>query len=62
MRITFECHTAETLEYLRIVNTILRSNQSVEENVKAYAALKAAVESIDKRLKSVEDRRNRVCR
>lgn len=64
MRITFDCSTAETLEYLRIVNTVLRSNKEVEENVKAYNALKALVESIDDRLNKIEadNRRNKVCR
>ena len=63
MRITFDCSTTETLEYLRIVNTIMRSNREVEENVKAYNALKALVESIDDRLNKIEaDRRNKVCR
>lgn len=64
MRITFDCSTTETLEYLRVVNTILRSNKEVEENVKAYQALKELVESIDNRLDKVEasTRRNNVCR
>lgn len=63
MRITFDCSTAETLEYLRIVNTVMRSNKEVEENVKAYKALKELVESIDNRLNAIEaDRRNKVCR
>ena len=64
MRITFDCSTTETLEYLRIVNTIMRSNREVEENVKAYNALKALVESIDDRLNKIEadNRRNNVCR
>ena len=63
MRITFDCSTTETLEYLRIVNTIMRSNREVEENVKAYNALKALVESIDDRLNKIEaDNRRNVCR
>ena len=63
MRITFDCSTTETLEYLRIVNTIMRSNREVEENVKAYNALKALVESIDNRLNKIEaDNRRNVCR
>lgn len=58
MRITFDCSTTETLEYLRIVNSIMRSN-----NVQAYTALKELVLSIDHRLNQVEaDRRNKVCR
>lgn len=58
MRITFDCSTTETLEYLRIVNSIMRSN-----NVQAYKALKELVLSIDHRLNQVEaDRRNKVCR
>jgi len=55
MRITFDCSTAETLEYLRVVNSILRSNKEVEENVKAYKALKELVLSVDKRLTKLED-------
>ena len=63
MRITFDCSTTETLEYLRVVNTIMRSNREVEENVKAYNALKALVESIDNRLNKIEaDNRRNVCR
>lgn len=64
MRITFDCSTTETLEYLRVVNSIMRSNREVEENVKAYNALKALVESIDDRLNKIEadNRRNHVCR
>ncbi len=64
MRITFDCSTTETLEYLRVVNSIMRSNREVEENVKAYNALKALVESIDDRLNKIEadNRRNKVCR
>ena len=63
MRITFDCSTTETLEYLRVVNAILRSNKDVEENVKAYNTLKELVESIDDRLGKVEanNRRNHVC-
>ena len=63
MRITFDCSTTETLEYLRVVNSILRSNKEVEENVKAYNALKALVKSIDDRLNKIEadNRRNNVC-
>lgn len=59
MRITFDCSTTETLEYLRIVNSIMRSN-----NVQAYKALKELVESIDNRLNAIEadNRRNKVCR
>ena len=64
MRITFDCSTTETLEYLRVVNTIMRSNKEVEENVKAYKALKELVLSIDHRLNKIEadNRRNNVCR
>ena len=64
MRITFDCSTTETLEYLRVVNSIMRSNKEVEENVKAYNALKALVESIDDRLNKIEanNRRAKVCR
>lgn len=63
MRITFDCSTTESLEYLRIVNSIMRSNKEVEENVQAYKALKELVLSIDHRLNQVEaDRRNKVCR
>lgn len=63
MRITFDCSTTETLEYLRVVNSILRSNKEVEENVQAYNALKALVESMDDRLSKVEaNNRRNVCR
>ena len=64
MRITFDCSTTETLEYFRVVNSILRSNKEVEENVKAYQALKELVLSVDKRLNKIEadNRRNHVCR
>lgn len=63
MRITFDCSTTETLEYLRVVNAILRNNRDTEDDVKAFQALKKLVESVDDRLKKVEaDRRNRVCR
>ena len=42
----------------------MRSNKEVEENVKAYNALKALVESIDDRLNKIEanNRRAKVCR
>lgn len=64
MRITFDCSTTETLEYLRVVNAILRSNKEVEENVSAYKTLKELVETFDDRLTKVEEanRRNKVCR
>lgn len=63
MRITFDCSTTETLEYLRVVNSIMRSNKEVEENVKAYKALKELVLSIDHRLNEIEaDNRRNVCR
>lgn len=63
MRITFSCSTTETLEYLRTVNMVLRSNRTVEEDVKAYNALKSVVESLTERLNRIEaERRNRVCR
>ena len=63
MRITFDCSTTETLEYLRVVNSIMRSNKEVEENVKAYKALKELVLSIDHRLNKIEaDNRRNVCR
>lgn len=64
MRITFQCSTTETLEYLRVVNSILRSNKEVEENVRAYNTLKSAIESVGERVDKLEEstRRNRVCR
>ena len=64
MRITFDCSTTETLEYLRVVNAILRSNKEVEENVQAYKTLKELVETFDDRLNKIEAecRRNKVCR
>ena len=64
MRITFNTSTAETLEYLRTVNAILRNNKETEANIEAYKALKDLVLSYDKRLAKLEDssRRNRVCR
>lgn len=63
MRITFDCSTTETLEYLRVVNSIMRSNKEVEENVKAYKALRELVLSIDHRLNEIEaDNRRNVCR
>ena len=63
MRITFDCSTTETLEYLRVVNSIMRSNKEVEENVNAYKALKELVLSINDRLHKVEaDNRRNVCR
>ena len=64
MRITFDTSTTETLEYLRLVNTIVRNNKEVSDNVNAFNALKELVESIDGRLGKLEDseRRNKVCR
>jgi len=64
MRITFDCSTTETLEYLRVVNSILRSNKETEDNIKAYNTLKELVETFDDRLEKVEaeNRRRNVCR
>lgn len=62
MRITFDCSTTETLEYLRVVNAILRNNKEVEENVSAYKTLKELVETFDDRLTKVEEaNRRHVC-
>ena len=63
MRITFYTSDVETLEYFRVVNSILKSNKEVDDNVKAFDALKELVESIDDRLNKIEsERRNKVCR
>ena len=63
MRITFDTSTTETLEYLRLVNTIILNNKEVENNVNAFNSLKELVESIDDRLNLIEsERRNKVCR
>lgn len=64
MRITFDCSTCETLEYLRVVNAILRNNKETDESVKAYNELKKFVESVSDRLDKIEadNRRNKVCR
>ena len=63
MRITFDCSTTETLEYLRVVNAILRNNKETEDNIKAYNDLKKLVMSFNDRLNAVEaERRNKVCR
>lgn len=64
MRITFNTSTTETLEYLRVVNSIMRSNKETDDSVKAYRALKELVVSISDRLDKIEadNRRNRVCR
>ena len=64
MRITFNTSTTETLEYLRVVNAIMRSNKETDDSVKAYKALKELVLSLDKRLDNLEasERRNKVCR
>lgn len=62
MRITFDCSTTETLEYLRVVNAILRSNKETEDNIKAYNTLKELVETFDDRLTKVEEaNRRNVC-
>ena len=63
MRITFDASTTETLEYLRTVTAVLKNNKEVDDNVKAFNALKELVESIDHRLGNLEsERRNKVCR
>ena len=63
MRITFDTSTSETLEYLRLVNAIVRNNKEVDTNINAFNALKELVESIDDRLNRIEsERRNKVCR
>jgi len=62
MRITFNTSNVETVEYLRLMSQVLRNNQDVESNVKAYNALKALVESLESRLEKVEDERRHVCR
>lgn len=65
MRITFNTSTTETLEYLRVVNSILRSNKETDDGVKAYNALRELVETFNDRLQALEadnNRRNRVCR
>ena len=64
MRITFNTSTTETLEYLRVVNAIMRSNKETSDEVKAYQALKELVLSIESRLDKIEadNRRNKVCR
>ena len=63
MRITFDCSTTETLEYLRVVNAILRNNKETEDNIKAYNTLKELVETFNDRLEKVEaDNRRHVCR
>lgn len=64
MRITFNTSTTETLEYLRVVNSIMRSNKETDDSVEAYRALKELVVSISDRLDKIEadNRRNLVCR
>ena len=63
MRITFNTSTAETLEYLRVVNSIMRCNKETSDEIKAFNELKKLVESMDRRLNKLEDNgRNRVCR
>ena len=64
MRITFYTSDVETLEYLRVVNSILKSNKEVDDSVKAFQALKELVESLSDRLDKIEadNRRNQVCR
>lgn len=64
MRITFYASTTETVEYLRVVNSIMQANKSTDDSIKAYKALKDLVLSVDKRLGKLEDseRRNKVCR
>lgn len=65
MRITFDCSTTETLEYLRVVNAILRNNKETEGNIEAYNTLKELVETFNDRLEKIEAdnrRRNKVCR
>ena len=65
MRITFDCSTTETLEYLRVVNAILRNNKETEGSIKAYNTLKELVETFNDRLEKIEAdnrRRNKVCR
>ena len=63
MRITFDASTAETCEYLRTVTAVLKHNQEVSDEVKAFNSLKELVLSIDHRLSTIEsERRNKVCR
>ena len=63
MRITFDASTTETCEYLRTVVTVLKHNQEVSDEVKAFNSLKELVLSIDHRLSTIEsERRNKVCR
>ena len=64
MRITFTTSNVETVEYLRLMSQVLRNNQDVESNVKAYRQLKELTLSLGKRIDELEAsaRRNRVCR
>lgn len=64
MRITFTTSNVETVEYLRLMSQVLRNNQDVSDNVKAYQALKELTLSLGKRVDELEasTRRNRVCR
>ena len=64
MRIHIDASTTETLEYLRLVNTIVRNNKEVSTDVQAFNALKELVESLDDRLNHhlESERRNKVCR
>ena len=55
MRITINTSSTETLEYLRTIVMVTRNNKNVEDEVKAYQALKELCESLDKRLNKIED-------
>ena len=55
MRITINTSSTETLEYLRTIVMVTRNNKNVDDEVKAYHALKELCESLDKRLNKIED-------
>ena len=54
MRITINTSSTETLEYLRTIVMITRNNKNVEDEVKAYHALKELVKAMDDRLTKIE--------
>lgn len=54
MRILINTSTTETVEYLKLVNTIVRNNAEVSETVKAFNTLKKGFESLDSRLDKLE--------
>ncbi len=54
MRILINTSTTETVEYLKLVNAIVRNNAEVSSSVQAFNTLKKGFESLDDRLNHLE--------